>query len=161
MSFKVSSLALLSLLLCACSTTHVAPAPAAQPRVEFFAAPQDVNRTAPFSEAVRAGDTLWVTGQLGTVPGKGLVPGGVEAETRQVLENIKAVLERHDSSMDDVVKCTVFLADIKEWAAMNRVYVEYFKTNRPARSALGVSGLALDARVEIECVAAVRGAAQP
>ena len=70
-------------------------------------------------------------------------------------ENIKGSLEKHGSSLGEVVKCTVFLADIKEWGAMNEVYKTYFPVNPPARSALGSSGLALDARVEIECLATV------
>lgn len=84
-----------------------------------------------------------------------LVPGGIEAETRQALENIRSVLEPHSSSMDRVIKCTAMLADMQEWAAMNRVYVEYFSTNLPARSAFGASGLALGGRVEIECIATI------
>lgn len=144
---NASLLVVVSLLLAACATTPVRTAP------EFFQSPQDTGGTAPFSEAVQVGDTLYLTGQLGTVPGQGLVPGGVEAETRQALENIKGILERHGSSLEHVVKCTVFLADIKEWSAFNRVYMEAFKTRRPARSALGVNGLALDGRVEIECIA--------
>jgi enamine deaminase RidA (YjgF/YER057c/UK114 family) len=83
------------------------------------------------------------------------VPGGIQPETRQVLENIRALLLRSGSSMDRVVKCTVFLADMREWGAMNEVYVTFFAADRrPARTAAGASGLALDARVEIECVAA-------
>lgn len=110
----------------------------------------------PFSDAVRLGDTLYLSGKLGTVPGTAtLVEGGIQPETRQTLENIKASLERHGSSMDRVVKCTVFLADIGEWAAMNEVYTTFFPENKPARSALGVNGLALDGRVEIECIAMV------
>jgi len=109
----------------------------------------------PFSEAVRAGDLLFLSGQLGNQPGSlGLVEGGVEAETRQTIENIKAVLERNQLSLDRVVKCTLFLADIAEWPKVNAVYKTYFGENPPARSALAASGLALDARVEIECIAA-------
>ena len=108
----------------------------------------------PFSEAVRVGDLLFLAGQLGTVPGKGLVEGGIQAETRQAMLNIKRVVEKYGSSMDKVVKCTVMLADIKEWAAMNEVYKTFFDERYPARSAFGASGLALDARVEIECIAA-------
>jgi reactive intermediate/imine deaminase len=112
------------------------------------------NPAMPFSDAVRAGGMLYLSGKLGTLPGTTeLVEGGIQAETRQALENIKASLERHGSGMDRVVKCTVFLADIDEWAAMNEVYTTYFPANRPSRSALGVSGLALGARVEIECLA--------
>jgi reactive intermediate/imine deaminase len=110
----------------------------------------------PFSDAVRVGNMLYLSGKLGNLPGTAqLAEGGIQGETRQTMENIKASLERHGSSMDQVVKCTVFLADIAEWGAMNEVYRTYFPENRPARSALGVSGLALDARVEIECMATV------
>ena len=109
----------------------------------------------PFSSAVQVDDTLYLSGNLGNVPGKNeLVPGGIEAETRQTMDNIKTVLETFGSSMDKVVKCTVFLADMQEWPAMNAVYRTYFD-NPPARSALGASGLALGARVEIECIAVV------
>jgi reactive intermediate/imine deaminase len=109
----------------------------------------------PFSEAVRVGDLLFLSGQLGNQPGGlGLVEGGVTAETTQTMENIKAVLERNELSMARVVKCTVFLADIAEWPKVNEVYKTYFGENPPARSALAASGLALGARVEIECIAA-------
>jgi 2-iminobutanoate/2-iminopropanoate deaminase len=107
----------------------------------------------PFSAAVRVGEVLYLSGQLGNVPGKlELVPGGMEAETRQTMENIGAVLSANGLSFDDVFKCTVMLADMGEWAAFNRVYVGYFKPDRlPARSAFGAAGLALGARVELEC----------
>ena len=109
----------------------------------------------PFSSAVQVDDTLYLSGVLGTPPGSNtLVEGGIQAETRQTMENMKAVLETVGSSMDQVVKCTVFLADMAEWAAMNEVYLDYF-TTPPARSALAAAGLALDARVEIECIAVV------
>lgn len=109
----------------------------------------------PFSSAVQVDKTLYLSGNLGNVPGKNeLVAGGIEAETRQTMENIKAVAEQFGSSMDNIVKCTVFLADMDEWPAMNEVYRNYF-TKPPARSAFGASGLALDARVEIECIAVV------
>jgi 2-iminobutanoate/2-iminopropanoate deaminase len=106
----------------------------------------------PFSESVEVGDLLLLSGQIGTSNGK-LVSGGVGAETRQTLANIRAVLERRGSSLDRIVKVTVMLADIGEWAAMNAEYVTVFKNNLPARSAFGTSGLALGARVEIECIA--------
>lgn len=108
----------------------------------------------PFSEAVRVGRMLYLSGQLGNRPGTlELVPGGIGPETRQTMENIKATLERYGSSLDRVVKCTIFLADIAEWPAMNEVYRTYFPEAPPARSALGASGLAVGARVEIECIA--------
>jgi reactive intermediate/imine deaminase len=109
----------------------------------------------PFSEAVRAGSMLYLSGAMGLDDSGALVPGGIEAETRQALENIRSVLERHGSSMDRVIKCTVMLADMHEWAAMNRVYVEHFSLKLPARSAFGASGLALGGRVEIECLATI------
>jgi 2-iminobutanoate/2-iminopropanoate deaminase len=113
--------------------------------------------TRPFSPAVRVGDLIFLSGQIGTdadASGSAVVAGGIEAETRQTLENIKRTLEAVGSSMDKVVKCTVMMADMKEWDRMNAVYRTYFREGRlPARSALGANGLALDARVEIECIA--------
>ena len=123
-------------------------------RAEFFPVPGE--RALPFSEAVRLGNVLYLSGQLGTDSTGRLVPGGIGPETRQALANIAAVLERHGSSMDHVVKCTVMLADIGEWAAMNEVYLTFFQTHRPARSAFGTTGLALGARLELECMAAVK-----
>ncbi len=121
--------------------------------VEYLQAPGLEDMDLPFSTAVRVGDTLYLSGSIGIVPGtRELAEGGIQGETRQTLENIKANVEMFGSSMDNVVKCTVFLADMAEWGAMNEVYRTFFK-NPPARSALGASGLALDARVEIECIA--------
>ena len=123
--------------------------------VHYPAAPLN-GQAMPFSEAVRVGDLLFVAGQLGNQPGtRTIVPGGIAAETRQTMENIQAVLERHGSSLDHVVKVTVFLADIKDWPVFNEVYVHYFKGQLPARSALGANGLALGAKVEVECIAVV------
>jgi reactive intermediate/imine deaminase len=96
---------------------------------------------------------LYLSGQLGTDSTGKVVPGGIAAETRQALENIKRLLEANGSSLDRAVKCTAMLADIREWADMNQVYVTYFPSHRPARSAFGTSGLALGGRVEIECMA--------
>lgn len=109
----------------------------------------------PFSEAVRVGHILYLSGQIGIGPEGGLVEGGIQPETRQTLENIRATLERYGSSMDRVVKCTVMLDEISEWGSMNQVYREFFPGNKPARSALGADGLALGAAVEIECLATV------
>ena len=121
-------------------------------QTEFF--PMPGGQVLPFSEAVRVGNMLYLSGQLGTDTTGQLVPGGIGPETRQALTNIAAVLKRHGSSLDQVVKCTVMLADIGEWAAMNEVYVTFFRSHRPARSAFGTSGLALGARLELECMAA-------
>jgi 2-iminobutanoate/2-iminopropanoate deaminase len=107
----------------------------------------------PFSEAVEVGDLLFLSGQLGIDADGKLVRGGVAAETRQTLLNIKAVLERRGLSLDHIVKVTVMLADISEWAAMNAEYVTMFGGHLPARSAFGTNGLALGARLEMECIA--------
>jgi len=107
----------------------------------------------PFSSAVEADGWVYLAGELGTTPEAGLVPGGIEPETRQTMDNIQATLAANDLSWDNVVKCTVFLADIAEWPAFNEIYKTYFTGNFPARSALGANGLALGARVEIECIA--------
>ena len=107
----------------------------------------------PFSSAVEADGWVFLAGELGTTPEAGLVEGGIEPETRQTMDNIQATLAANDLSWGNVVKCTVFLADIAEWPAFNEVYKTYFTGNYPARSALGANGLALGARVEIECIA--------
>ena len=121
--------------------------------VEYLQAPGTEDLNLPFSSAVRVGDTLYLSGSIGIISGTmDLAEGGIQGETRQTLDNISRTLEAFGSSMDKVVKCTVFLADMGEWGAMNEVYRTYFE-NPPARSALGASGLALDARVEIECIA--------
>lgn len=123
-------------------------------RVEYHPSTPLDGQPMPFSEAVRTGDTLYLAGQIGNLPGRRqLVPGGIGPEARQTMENIRAVLARHGASLDQVVKCTVFLADIQDWPAFNEVYVQFFKHNLPARSALAASGLALGARVEVECIA--------
>jgi 2-iminobutanoate/2-iminopropanoate deaminase len=128
----------------------------AQPDPDFFPMSSTGGTPLPFSEAVRFGKTLYVSGQIGNQPGTlTLAPGGIAAEARQALENIKSILERHDSSMDQVVKCTVFMADIKEWPAFNEVYRGFFKAHYPARSALAASGLAFNARTEVECISAL------
>ncbi len=143
-----------ALSITACQQTpHEHEAKAAA--VEYLLMPGMEGLDLPFSSAVRVDNTLYVSGNVGNLPGTlDLAPGGIAGETKQTLDNIKAVVEQFGSSMDKIVKCTVFLADINEWAAMNEVYKTYFK-NPPARSALGASGLALNARVEIECIAAM------
>jgi 2-iminobutanoate/2-iminopropanoate deaminase len=124
--------------------------------VEHFPMANDPEGKLPFADVVRAGGFLFQSGKLGIEPATlKLVPGGIQAETRQTMELIKAGFARQGVGMERVVKCTVFLADMKEWGAMNEVYLQYFPTGKPARSALGVNGLALGARVEIECIAAL------
>jgi reactive intermediate/imine deaminase len=129
--------------------------PAQNPAVEYASASSASART--LSEFVRVGNILYLSGKLGTDSTGKLASGGIGPETKQTLENIKAVLEKNGSSLDNVVKCTVMLADIKEWAEMNTVYVTFFKKERlPARSAFGTTGLVNNARVEIECMATLR-----
>jgi reactive intermediate/imine deaminase len=120
---------------------------------EYLAAPSGPVR--PFSPAVRANGFLFLAGQLGTDSSGTLVPGGIQPETRQAMENVRGILQRSGSSLDRVVKCTVYLADMREWDAMNEVYVTFFAAGRrPARTAAGVAALARGGRVEIECIAA-------
>ena len=119
---------------------------------EYLLSEEAKSLNLPFSEAVRVGDMLYLSGQLGTLPGTtDLAGGGIEGETKQVMDNIKSVLERYGSSMDKIVKCTVMIADIAEWPRFNDVYVTYFPGPKPARSAFAAAGLALNGRVEVEC----------
>ncbi len=108
----------------------------------------------PFSPAVRAGNIVYLSGQIGFLPGtRELAPGGIGPQTRQALENIRRVLEASGSSLARVLRCTVFLADIADYAAMNEAYATFFPNDPPARSTIAASGLAFGARVEIECTA--------
>jgi len=135
--------------------SETAPAKAAVAEPEFIQAASGPDR--PFSPAVRANGFLILSGQIGTDSTGNLVTGGIKPETKQTMENIKRVLAQNGSSMDRVVKCTVFLADMKEWGTVNEIYVTYFNpARRPARSAMGANGLALGSQVEIECLAVDR-----
>ena len=125
------------------------------PHVEFLNSGKVLPASLPFSEAVRVGDTVYLSGQMGIVPGEmRLAPGGIREQSRQTMENIKTTLEAHGMSMRNIVKCTVMLADISDWPAFNEVYRTFFDEGRfPARSAFGANALALGGRVEVECVA--------
>ncbi len=126
------------------------------PDVAYLRSQQTRELGLPFSDAVRVDSLLFLSGQVGNVPGTlDLAPGGMAAEARQAMANVRTILERHGSSLDRVVKCTVFLADMADWTAFNEVYKGFFRTDPPARSALGANGLALGARVEVECIATV------
>jgi 2-iminobutanoate/2-iminopropanoate deaminase len=117
-------------------------------------APPGASRLAPYSPAIRVGELVFLSGQVGLRPGtRELVPGGIAGETRQSLENVRTILTAAGLTPRDVVKCTVFLADMGEYEAMNTVYAAFFADEPPARSAVGVAGLPLGARVEIECIA--------
>jgi reactive intermediate/imine deaminase len=125
-----------------------------QQKVEYLQTEKFAKQNMPFSEAVRVGNMLYLSGQVGNIPGEmNVVTGGIGHETRQTMENIKEVLERYGSSMDQVVKCLCMLEDINEWAEMSAEYVKFFPNHKPARSAFAGSGLAIGAKVEIECMA--------
>jgi 2-iminobutanoate/2-iminopropanoate deaminase len=119
----------------------------------FYNSPAAAAAKYPFSQAVRVGDILYVSGNIGNLDGTTqLAPGGIEAESRQTMENIGAILKANDLSFDDVFKCTVMITDMAKWGSFNTVYVTYFKPGRlPARSAIGANGLAFGAQVELEC----------
>lgn len=137
-------------------TSPVDAAPA-RPAVEHFGKPMLNGRPLPFSDAVRVGDVLYLSGQIGIGP-DGKLPDGIEAQTKQAMENVGSVLKRAGLGYEDVFHCTAFLSDMKNWAAFNQVYVPYFPAGKmPARSAFGTSGLALGALLEIECQAYAGG----
>jgi reactive intermediate/imine deaminase len=133
-----------------------APVTGSESSVEHINTGQVLPPGLPFSEAVQVGNMLYLSGQIGIRPKSlELVEGGIEAESHQTLKNIQNVLEARGLGMSDIVKCTVMLADIEEWPAFNEVYATYFTAPYPARSAFAASGLAMGARVELECMAAV------
>ncbi len=146
----------LGLMACRPPAPDAAAATQTAPEVDYLTTPEYAAMGFPFSEAVRVGSMIYLSGQIGALPGATqTVPGGIQAETRQTLENIQASLERYGSSMDRVVKCTIMIDDMAEWPAMNEVYAEFFPGPKPARSAFGADGLALGAAVETECWATV------
>ena len=130
------------------------PSPSHEP--VYLTSETTASMNLPFSDAVRVGHLLFLSGQIGNIPGTtDLAAGGIQGEARQTMENIRAVLEANGSSMDRVIKATVMLADIAEWPAFNEVYVTYFPGDKPARSAFAGSGLAFGARCEVEVIATV------
>jgi len=139
---------LLSLATCLLATSTFAKPP------EFLDSGKVYPPKVPLAEAVRIDKTLLLSGQIGIRPGTlTLVPGGIKEEARQTMENIKTTLEAHGYTMRDLVKCTVMLADIAKWGEFNDVYKTYFTDRFPARSAMGVAGLAIGAQVEVDCIA--------
>jgi reactive intermediate/imine deaminase len=109
-----------------------------------------------YSQAVRVGNTIWVSGQIPLDPAtKELVKGDIEAQTRQVFDNMKAIVMAAGASFDDVVKATVFLIDLSHFALVNKVMAEYFNEPYPARAAVGVAALPRGAQVEVECIVAL------
>lgn len=135
--------------LLALSATITASGAAAQAPV-FHTRP---GAATPYSPAVRAGDLIFASGQIGTTP-DGKIPPAMADQARAAMDNTKAALALAGASLSDVVKCTVMLADMSQWAAFNAVYVTYFTPGRlPARSAFGANGLAMGAGLEVECIA--------
>ncbi len=106
----------------------------------------------PYSQGTRKGNLLFVSGQLPIDPSTGNMPEGIEAQTRQSLENVKSIIEKAGGTLNEVLKCTVFLKDMNEFAGMNKIYGEYFTDDYPARAAVEVARLPKDANVEIEAI---------
>jgi len=120
---------------------------------QYFPAPPRQAAPAPFSTAVQVGDVLYMSGQIGVGP-DGKLPDTFDGQAKQVMENVGAVLKAHGLGWGNVFKCTVMIADMKNWPAFNAVYVPYFPAGKlPARSAFGANGLALGAQLELECLA--------
>src|SRR3954470_23433762 len=133
--------------------TSPADSAPSRPVIEHFGKPMLNGERLPFSSAVRVGDILYLSGAIGRGP-DGKPPEGIEAQTRATMDDIGNTLKLAGLGYDDIFHCTVFLSDMKNWAAFNQVYLTYFPDGRlPARSAVGVSGLALGALMEIECQA--------
>jgi 2-iminobutanoate/2-iminopropanoate deaminase len=146
-----AAIAQMMLLLTA---TGASAAPVTErPALERFGKPMMGGQRLPFSDAVRVGDILFLSGQVG-LRGDGKLPDGIDAQARQAMDNIGGVLKAQGLGWGDVAKCTVMLDNIGDWAAFNKVYVTYFPDGRfPARSAFGADGLALGALLELECIA--------
>lgn len=142
---KTYILLFLSSLMISCAKQGEAPV--------FHKSHEPKKANAPFSDAVQVGNLFFLAGQVGMdQTTRKLVSGGIKAETKQTLENIKSVLEYHNMDMDAVVKCTVILSDIEDFAAFNEVYKTYFP-KKPARTTFAAKGLAVGAKIEIECIA--------
>ncbi len=148
MNTNLSRVLLWTFLLASYHTAIAAP--------EYLNSGKVLPTTLPFSEAVKHGNTLYLSGQIPNVPGQlKLVEGGIAEQSKQVMDNIKVTLEAHGYSMNNLIKCTVMLDDIDEWGAFNEVYATYFTEHFPARSAFEAAGLAVGAKLEVECIAAV------
>ncbi len=159
---KITSHLILSFLIISfvsCSTsqkTEVDETVTKKTEIEFLESKIERRKSAPFSEAVRIGDILFLTGQVGfNSDSLKIAHGGIKGETRQALENIKAVLEANGSDLEHVAKCTVILTDVNDFAAFNEVFREYFPVNKPARTTF-VADLVIDAKIEIDVTAAVK-----
>lgn len=130
----------------------------AQPGIERIGEPTLNGQRLPFSSAVRAGDTVYLSGAIGLTP-DGKLAAGIEAQARQTMDNLGAALKEAGLGWGDVVKCTVMLDNMADWPAFNQIYVTYFPDGKfPARSAFGTDGLALGALLEVECIAYAQAA---
>ncbi|MBO6662781.1 MAG: hypothetical protein JJ909_12445 [Roseivirga sp.] len=146
----IYSILVILTLLCSCDDKPN------QTETTYYQSDEMASLGLPFSDAVRVDNMLYLSGVVGMIPGKmELVEGGLEAESRQIMENIQKVLQANGSSLENAIKFTIFIDDINRWSDFNKVYVEYFPNKKPARSALGVEGLALGAAVEVECIAVI------
>jgi reactive intermediate/imine deaminase len=127
--------------------------------IEFINSSAAKSANLPFSQAVKVGDVVYLSGAIGNAPGKmELVSGGIEAESRQMMLNIAGVLKEAGLGFEHVFKAVVYLADMAEWSMFNKIYVPYFQPGRfPARTAIGAGQLILNARVEMECWAVSHG----
>jgi len=154
---SISAALAAALLLPACVSVDVDEA-ALAPEVSYNTGQPISGQTLPFSRAVRVGHTLYLSGELGIDPStNGLVPGGVGAETAQIFRNYERTLASYGADLSDLVKCTVFLGDMADYGEMNAAYRAALPGPMPARSTVGVSGLAFGAALEIECIAALKG----
>lgn len=146
----------MTIILAIASSALIMGGPAAAktpPPMEHFAKPPLNGQRLPFSDAVRVKDILYLSGQIG-IGADGKLPDGIEAQTKQAMDNVGAVLKRAGVGYDRIFHCTALLADMKDWPAFNKICVSYFPDGPlPARSAFGTNGLALGARLEIECQA--------
>ena len=146
----IYSILVIVTLLCSCDDKPN------QTEITYYQSDDMASLGLSFSDAVRVDNMLYLSGVVGMIPGKmELVEGGLEAESRQIMENIQKVLQANGSSLENAIKFTIFIDDINRWSDFNKVYVEYFPNKKPARSALGVEGLALGAAVEVECIAVI------
>lgn len=157
MPLSVPASIAIALLMASTVAVQAAEKPGATsaPELEFHALPAGPLAGLPFSEAVRVDHMLYLSGELGTDANGKLVAGGITPESKQMMDNIGRKLVAHGSSFDEVVTCTVALADIAEWPAFNAVYRGYFRKHFPARMAYASSGLALGARIEVQCIAVI------
>jgi 2-iminobutanoate/2-iminopropanoate deaminase len=150
---KIKVFFIYSIILLAASCTN----PDKNSKAVYIQTEEFSKQNLPFSQAVRYGNMIYVSGQIGDLEETGkLIAGGIIPETNRALKNIKKILEQNGSSIDNIIKCTCMLADISEWGQMSSEYVKFFPIHKPARSAFATTGLALGARVEIECVAYVK-----